>query len=176
KFALRINPYNLQQTIAEVEKKYHALIPDNPFQYAFREDINHSAYNKENRWKNIITYSACLAIFISCIGLFGISILVTKKREKEIAIRKVLGASTIKLLLLLSGDFIKFVLISFLIASPLGLFAIKKWLQDFAYRADISWQIFLGTGALVIFISLLTTISHSVKASLANPVISLKQE
>ncbi|MBS1598808.1 MAG: ABC transporter permease [Bacteroidetes bacterium] len=176
KYVLRLNPYNVQQTLTRIEKKYQSLIPSHPMEYAFKDDINRLAYEKENRWKSIITFSAGLAIFISCIGLFGVSLLITKRRAKEIAIRKVLGASTTSILSLICKDFIRLVLVGFLIAVPLSFSAIQKWLENFAYRADISWQVFVGAGAAIIIIAIATIIFHSTKASLANPAISLKQE
>ena len=176
KFVVRIHPRSVPQTLAMIEKKYQVLIPDHPFQYAFTDELNRAAYNKEDRWKHIISFAAGLAIFVSCIGLLAVSMLVTKKRTKEIAIRKVLGASSAGLIVLICTDFIKLVLTGFIIAAPLGFIIIKKWLEDFAYRTEISWTIFLGAGIVTVAIAMATTIFHAVKASLANPVFSLKQE
>jgi putative ABC transport system permease protein len=119
---------------------------------------------------------ATIAIVLACIGLFGLSSYTVKQRVKEIGIRKVLGASTVNIVALLSGNFIRLVLIAILLSSPLAYFLMRNWLQDFAYRIDIEWWVFALVGLLAIAIALLTTSLQSIKAAVMNPVESLKSE
>src|SRR3954453_11553424 len=123
-----------------------------------------------------VLFGAILTIFISCIGLFGLSVLSAEKRTKEIGIRKVLGASVKSIVTSLSTDFIKLVLFALIIATPLAYLAANKWLQNFPYRITISWRLFALAGVLVILIALITISFHSIKAALANPVKSLRTE
>jgi putative ABC transport system permease protein len=121
-------------------------------------------------------FGAMLTIFISCIGLFGLSVLSAEKRTKEIGIRKVLGASVQHIVTTLSTDFIKLVVIALVIASPLAYMAANKWLQNFPYRIAISWWLFASAGILVMLIALFTISFQSIKAAIANPVKSLRME
>jgi putative ABC transport system permease protein len=127
-------------------------------------------------FNEIFTYMTAISIFISCLGLFGFSISVTGQRSKEIGIRKVLGASLMEILRLISGDFIKLVLIASVISFPLSWWAMHAWLQDFAYRVAISWWVFLLSGLLSVVIAVITISFQVVKAAVANPVITLKAE
>jgi putative ABC transport system permease protein len=174
RFTVRIDPQNIPATIHAMEKTWRLLIPDHPFEYYFKQESNRRAYEKEGRWKSIISLGALLTIFISCIGLFGLAMLSTERRYKEISIRKVLGASTGQVLRLISLDFVKLVFIAFLIAVPASWYAIDRWLQNFAYRIGISWWIFGFAGILALGIALFTVSFHAIKASLANPVHSLR--
>ena len=176
RFVIRIDPKNIPATIRAIEKTYHTILPDHPFQYDFKEESNRKNYEKESRWKKIITLSALLTIFISCIGLFGLAKLSAEKRSKEIGIRKVLGASAARIVRLMSGDFLKLVLIACLIALPAGWYAGNRWLQNFAYRIDLSWWLFALAGLLVFLIAFFTVSFHAVKASAANPTLSLRSE
>jgi putative ABC transport system permease protein len=117
-----------------------------------------------------------MAIFIACLGLFGLAAFIAEKRTKEIGVRKVLGASVPSIVTLLSKDFLKLVLIAILIASPLAWYAMNRWLADFAYKIDIEWWVFAGAGLLAVGIALLTVSFQSVKAALMNPVNSLRSE
>ena len=171
---LRIKGNNIPATIQNLEKAYHNLLPEHPFQYSFRENLLQRNYENELRWKRIISFSAIVTIFISCFGLFGLAMLTTERRFKEIGIRKVLGASTYELARSISLDFMKLVMIAFLFAIPLGWYFVHKWLQNFAYRIDVSWQIFAAAGAIAVVIALATVSFHSIRAALANPVRSLK--
>ena len=119
---------------------------------------------------------ATLAIFISCLGLFGLSAYVAESRVKEIGVRKVLGASVVNIAKLLSFDFVKLVIVSIIIATPVAWYAMNKWLQDYTYRINIGWGIFAAAGLLAIMIALLTVSFQSVKAAIANPVTSLRTE
>ena len=133
-------------------------------------------YRNEQRVGKIALSFSFLTILIACLGLFGLATFVAEQRTKEIGIRKVLGASVKGIVQLLSKDFIKLVLIAFVIATPVAWYAMNKWLQDFAYRINISWWMFAVAGLLVIFITLLTISFQSIKAAIANPVKSLRTE
>ena len=140
------------------------------------DDINAKNYETEAKWKQIISIASGLFIFISCIGLFGLVILSIRERTKEIGIRKVLGAAVSSIVVLISKEFIALILISFLIAAPAGYYAVYKWLQDFAYRINISWWMFALSGVLVVMVAALTMTAQAIKAAVANPVESLRSE
>ena len=176
RFIIRINSTNIPATISALEKAYHKLFPENPFQYSFRDDSLKKNYESESKWKQIISFAALVTIFISCIGLFGLAMLTTERRFKEIGIRKLLGASTFQLVQLISVDFVKLVFIAFFIAVPIGWLIVNKWLQNFAYRIAISWWIFAIAGMIALLIALATVSFHAIKASLANPIRSLKNQ
>lgn len=152
------------------------FFPMDPFSYVFKDDQNRKQYEQEAKWKQILLFGAILTIFISCIGLFGLSVLATEKRVKEIGIRKVLGASVKSIVSILSADFLKLVAISLVIAIPLAWIAGNKWLENYPYRISIGWSIFLLAAMLVILIALLTVSFQALKAALASPVKALKTE
>ena len=147
-----------------------------PYAYVFKNDENRKQYADVEKWKQIILFSAILTIFISCIGLFGLSVLSAEKRTKEIGIRKVLGASVQQIVKALSTDFIKLVAIALIIATPLVYIAANKWLQNYPYRIEMSWWLFASAGILVMLIALFTVSFQSIKAAVANPVKSLRTE
>ena len=148
----------------------------NPYSYVFKNDENRKQYADVEKWKQIILLSAILTIFISCIGLFGLSVLSAEKRTKEIGIRKVLGASVQQIVTTLSTDFIKLVAIALIIATPLVYIAAYRWLQNYPYRVGMSWWLFASVGILVMLIALFTISFQSIKAAVANPVKSLRTE
>jgi putative ABC transport system permease protein len=123
-----------------------------------------------------VGYFTIIAILISCLGLFGLAAFSAEQRIKEIGVRKVLGASVGNIISLLSKDFLKLVGIAILIASPLAWFAMNKWLQDFAYRTTIGWEVFAATTAIALFIAVLTVSFQAIRAAVANPVKSLRTE
>lgn len=176
RFIIRISPANIPATITSLENAYHKLFPDNPFQYSFRDDSLKKSYAAESKWKQIISFAASITIFISCIGLFGLAMLTTERRFKEIGVRKLLGASTSQLVQLISADFVKLVFIAFFIAIPIGWFIVNKWLQNFAYRIAMSWWVFAIAGLIALLIASATVSFHAIKASLANPVRPLKNQ
>jgi putative ABC transport system permease protein len=176
KFYARISSTNVPKTIKAIEKSYRSLVPNHPFQYEFKEDLNFKYYEAENKWKQIISASAILTVFISCIGLFGLTMLAIKKRTKEIGVRKVLGANSIQISTLLSRNFLALVLISFLIAIPAAWYTMDKWSENFAYRIKISWWFFAIAGILTLAIALITVSLQAFKSALANPVKSLRSE
>jgi putative ABC transport system permease protein len=133
-------------------------------------------YRSEDKLKSLLGIFTTMAIFVGCLGLFGLAAYSAERRRKEVGIRKVLGASTQGVVLLLSKDFVKLVVISLLIASPVAWYFMNKWLRDFAYRIHISWWIFIVAAALTILIALLTVSFQAIKAAVANPVKSLRSE
>ncbi|WEK34849.1 MAG: ABC transporter permease [Candidatus Pseudobacter hemicellulosilyticus] len=163
-------------TIATIEKKWKEFFPNRPFSYSFLNDIFDQQYRSEQRFGKLFLNFAILAIFISCLGLLGLASYSTMQRTKEIGIRKVMGASVSNILHLLSSDFLKLVSIAFVIAAPLAGFFMYRWLQDFAYRSQLSWWIF-GLAAILALLITVTTISFlAIRAALANPVKSLRAE
>ena len=148
----------------------------NPFTYVFKNDRNRKQYADVEKWSQIILFGAILTIFISCIGLFGLSVLSAEKRTKEIGIRKVLGASVQQIVTMLSTDFIKLVAMALIIATPLVYIAANKWLLNYPYRIEMSWWLFASAGVFVVLIALFTVSFQSIKAAVANPVKSLRTE
>ncbi|MBC8111674.1 MAG: FtsX-like permease family protein [Verrucomicrobia bacterium] len=173
---LKTKPGQVQTAIRKTEILYKKYESEATFQYGFVADDLEKLYQREQLTARIILYFSMLAIFIACLGLFGLATFASEQRTKEIGIRKVLGASVSQVVTLLSKDFLKLVLIAFVIAVPVAWYAMNKWLQDFAYRIDISWWIFALAGILAMLISLLTVSFQAIKAALANPVKSLRTE
>jgi len=173
---VKIKPHTETASLKYIEQTFKKLFPINPYTYTFKDQENYKNYEAEAKWKQIMLFSAILTIFISCIGLFGLSVLSAEKRTKEIGIRKVLGASATKVATMLSKDFIKLVIVALLIAIPLAWLAADKWLQNYPYRISLNWQMFAIAGALVIFIALATVSFQAIKAAIANPVKSLRTE
>jgi len=147
-----------------------------PFNYTFLDEAFDQMYRTEQRVGNIFITFAILAIFIACLGLFGLSAFMAEQRTKEIGIRKVLGASVGNIVTMLSKDFLKLVLIAAVIAFPLAWWGMRTWLQDFAYRTEISWWIFALAGAVAVLIALATVSFQAVRAAVSNPVESLRSE
>ena len=164
---------NLISSITSVWKKF---APAQPLRYNFLDEKFAGMYADIQRMGQISTSFSVLAIIIACLGLFALSAFMAEQRSKEIGVRKVLGASVGNLASLLSKDFLKLVIISMIIASPIAWWAMNKWLQDFAYRTEISWWIFLFAGGAAVLIALLTVSFQAVKAAMANPVESLRTE
>jgi len=175
-YYIRIKPNTAASSLKWIQKTYQQFYPMNPYSYVFKNDENRKQYADVEKWKQIILFGAILTIFISCIGLFGLSVLSAEKRTKEISIRKVLGASVQQILTTLSTDFIKLVAIALIIATPLVYLAANKWLQNYPYRIEISWRLFASAGILVMLIALFTVSFQSIKAAVANPVKSLRTE
>ena len=177
-FIFRIKSANIPQLIAQVESRYHSFdqMSSQPFIYSFLDEDFSNLYKGEERTGSVFITFAALAIFIACLGLFGLAAYSAEQRTKEIGIRKVLGSSVNGIIALLSKDFIKLVGVSIIIATPLAWWAMSKWLQNFAYRIDISWWIFFIAGVLALSIALITISFQAIKAAIANPVKSLRTE
>ena len=176
KAMVRIKPGAERETLAGIKDIYNKYNPGYNFTYTFMNQTIEAQYLSEQRILSLARYFAYMAIFISCLGLFGLAAFNTEMRIKEIGIRKVLGSSSFGILKLLSSDFIKLVLISILIASPIAWYLMKDWLLQFAYRIDIGWAVFVVAGVLTTLIALATISFQAIKAANANPVKSLRTE
>ncbi|HVX50144.1 MAG TPA: ABC transporter permease, partial [Chitinophagaceae bacterium] len=173
---IKIKPGTATASLQYIAKTFKSLFPLSPFVYTFKQEQNEQSYAAEARWKQIILLSAILTIFISCIGLFGLSVLSAEKRIKEIGVRKVLGASVSSIVTILSADFLKLIFIALALSIPFAWMATSRWLQNYPYRITLGWWLFASGGLLVIFIALITISFQSIKAALANPVKSLRTE
>ncbi len=173
---VRAQPGNTEATINALGKISHELNPAYPFNYSFLDNDLNNLYKGEQKMGNIFNLFAILAIFISCLGLYGLSAFMAEQRTKEIGVRKVLGASVFNIVYLLSGKFTRLIVIAMVIAIPVSWWAINSWLKEFAYRINISWIIFLVACGTALLIAFLTVSYESVKAAIANPVESLRSE
>ena len=167
---------DMKQILTSIENVWHQLNPNEPFEYSFLDENFQKNYDSETRLSAIVKYFTSIAILISCLGLFGLAAFSAEQRIKEIGVRKVLGANVFSIVALLSKDFLKLVGIAIIIASPLAWYVMNKWLQDFAYRTNISWVVFLITAATALFIALFTISFQAIRAATANPVKSLRTE
>jgi putative ABC transport system permease protein len=167
---------DISATLRSVEAAWHKLNPNEPFEYTFLDEDFAKNYAAEERLSAIVGYFTIIAIFISCLGLFGLATFSAEQRIKEIGVRKVLGASVTSIVTLLSTDFLKLVIIAIMIASPIAWWAMNKWLQDFAYRTNIGWWIFIIAGLGALIIALITISFQAIRAAVSNPVKSLRTE
>jgi putative ABC transport system permease protein len=174
--AISIDAKNSQGIVQQIEGKWKAMAPGQPFSFSFMDDDFNRLYNSEQRTGKIFISFAALAIFIACLGLFGLVTYAAEQRTREIGIRKVLGASVGSIVGMLSRDFLKLVIISAVIAFPFAGWAMSKWLQDFAYRVNMGWWIFLAAGTVALLIAFVTICFQAIKAALMNPVKSLRTE
>ncbi len=174
--AVKLAGSDMQSTLAAIDKQYQLTFPDQLFTYQFVDDQIAAQYKKENFQQKFIWIAALIAIAISTLGLLGLIALTTVHKTKEIGIRKVLGASVSQIVIFLSSGFLKIVVLSFFIASPIAWWLMNKWLQEFAYQISISWWIFALAGSIAILVALITVSFQAAKAALANPVKSLHSE
>jgi putative ABC transport system permease protein len=174
--SVKMNTGNAEGSVRSIEKIWKSYLPEIPFEFTFMDDNFNKLYLSEQRQSKLFTIFSCIAIFIACLGLLGLSSFAITQRVKEIGIRKVLGAGTGTIVVLLSRDFLKLVMVAALIAFPIAWFAMYKWLSDFAYRIPISWWIFVVAGIVAAAIALLTVSIQAIKAATANPVKSLRTE
>ena len=174
--SFRLNTADIPSALAAIEKTWNQIAPGRPFEYSFLSDDFEAMYRAEQRIEQLFTAFSTVAILIACLGLFGLSAFAAEQRTKEIGVRKVLGASVPSIVALLSKDFLKPVLIAIVIASPIAWYAVSTWLDDFAYKIDLSWWIFALAGILAVGIALLTVSFQSIKAALMNPVKTLRSE
>lgn len=174
--AFKVATTDIKSLVRTVEDKWKTMAPGYPFSYQFLDDAFDNMYRQEQRIGKIAIVFAVLAIFIACLGLFGLATYMAEQRTKEIGVRKVLGASVKNITTMLSKDFVKLVLIAALIAFPLAWWAMNLWLQDFAYRINISWWIYVVAAVIAFLIALVTVSFQAIRAAVANPVDSLKDE
>ena len=173
---VRVESSNIQETLAQMENKYKEFNPTYPFAYEFMDEQYAALYRSEQRIGDLAKYFAIFAVIISCLGLFGLSAFTAEQRAKEIGVRKVLGASVQNLVVHLTKDFTKLVIISIGIAIPVSWWMMDQWLSDFAFNPGLNWWVFAAAGLLAVLIAWLTVSWQSVKAALVNPVQSLKSE
>ena len=173
---VRISPHRVPDTLAFLENKWKEIYPEYPFEYRFLDDTIANQYRSEQAIGKIVTVFTILALFISCLGIFGLSSYTAEQRTKEIGIRKVLGATVSSIIKHISKEFVLLVIISNVIIWPLAYFALSRWLQTFAYRITIGWWPFVLTGIAVLVVSLLTVSWQIIRAATANPVDSLRYE
>jgi putative ABC transport system permease protein len=174
--ALRIRAKNIPSLVNQIEKKWNSMTTGQPFNYTFMDNDFNNIYNNEQRTGKLFVSFAVFAIFIACLGLFGLVTYAAEQRNKEIGIRKVLGANIAGIMTMISKDFVKLVLIATIIAFPIAWWVMDKWLESFAFRTSISWWIFLIAGILTIVIALATVSLQALRAATANPVKSLRSE
>ncbi len=165
-----------KSTLAGIQQAFRKMYPEEAFNFRFVDETIANFYQAEQHTARLLKWSTGITVFISCLGLLGLAIYTTNTRRKEIGIRKVLGASVGRITLLLSKDFVKLVGLAILIASPIAGWVMHNWLLDYAYKVNLSAWIFIGTGAVAIFLALLTVSLQSIKAAVANPVESLRTE
>jgi putative ABC transport system permease protein len=174
---VRINPkLPVHDALSKIEPIFKKYNPGSPFEYKFNDDEYAKKFADEQRVGSLATVFAVLAIFISCLGIFGMASFITEQRIKEIGVRKVLGATVFNLWQLLSKDFVLLVAIALLIATPAAYYLMNNWLQNYQYRTEISWWIFAVTALGAMIITLATVSYQSITAALMNPVKSLKAE
>ncbi len=173
---IKLKPTNIPDALSYIEKTYKTMFPGRPYLYAFKAEQNEMQYESEARWKQMISFSTLLTIFISCIGLFGLATLAAEKRTKEIGIRKVMGASVRSIVSMLSTNFLQLVLISCFIAFPIVWLAANKFLQNYAYRIEIGWWMFASAITITFLIAFITISYQSIKVAISNPIKSLRTE
>lgn len=174
--SIRLTQHNWPATLAKISEEWASLYPEIPFDYQFYDEHIQQMHGQDHRLARIVNYSAVVTILIGCLGLFGLATLVSLQRMKEIGIRKVLGASVGEIVRMLSSDFVKLVLVSVVVASPIGWWVMNRWLENFAYRIDIQWWVFALAGVAAVVIALLTVSWQAFRAAVVNPVDSLRDE
>lgn len=172
--AVKLSSANLPETIQNVEAKWNELMPNRPFNYFFMDEYFDRQYRSQEQFKALFMNFAFLTIFISCLGLIGLSSYATVQRKKEVGVRKVLGGSTTSIVFLFYKDFVSLVVIAFIVATPIAYFAAQTWLKGFAYRTEIPVWVFLFVAAIALGIAILTTSFQSIRAALENPIKVLK--
>jgi len=174
--SVKISSENIPTTIETLKKVCNKYAPENPFEYSFLDDTFADQYRNEMQIGSIVRYFTVMAIFIACLGLFGLSSFTAEQRTREIGVRKVLGASVANIILKFSLEFVKWVLLANIVAWPIAWYAMSKWLHGYAYRTQISWTVFVYSAIIGLGVVILTVSYQAIKAALANPVKSLRHE
>jgi putative ABC transport system permease protein len=174
--SVKMSGQDIPKTIAFIENKFTGLFPEAVFDYRFLDEDFNRMYSGEREFGKVILYLTLLAIFIACLGLFGLASFATKQRTKEIGIRKVIGATIVHIMWLLNSEFLKLTVLGCILAWPVAYFVMGEWLKNFPYRVSIQWWVFLLSSLAACLVALLTISYQSIKASTANPVDSLRYE
>ncbi len=174
--AIRLNTNNLQETVAQIDKAWTDLAPNRPMEYRFLDERLQAVYQFESQLGRIVTYFTGLAIFIACLGLFGMSVFAAEQRTKEFAVRKVLGASTRNIILTFSSDFVKLLIIANVVAWPVAYYAVQRWLNTFSYKTEVGLGVFLLAGVAALLLALLTISYQSVSAAIKSPAETIGRE
>jgi putative ABC transport system permease protein len=167
---------DVSRAVASAQSVWIHFNGGNPFSYAFLDETFDNLYKSEQRTGTLLDIFAIIAIFISCLGLFGLATYTAQVRTREIGVRKVLGAGVGGIVTLLAKDFIRLILVAIIIATPISWYLMNKWLSDYAYRVNIGWSVFVISGLLAIVIAIVTISFQSMRAAIANPVKSLRTE
>ena len=173
---IRFHPENLTETLTSIEATWARFVPNTPLDFRFVDDAVEALYRAEQQFGRLFATFTLLAVLVACLGLFGLAAYVTEQRTKEIGIRKVLGASVGGIIVLLSKEFVRLIVVAFVIAAPVGYLLMQRWLDDFAYRVSISWSLFVVVGVVASAAALLTVAYQAVRAAVADPVKSLRYE
>lgn len=173
---LKVGSENIGKLMSSIEKKWNDYQPNVPFEYSFLDDDLNTAYISDQRQANLFGVFSFLTIFIACMGLLGLIAFIAQQKTKEIGIRKVLGASISEIVQMLARDFVMVIVIAMLMATPVAWYFMNKWLQDFAYKIEIPWWVFIVSGGMALVIALFTMGFQAVKAAVANPAQSLRTE
>jgi putative ABC transport system permease protein len=176
RLSIKVDKSKITEAIAHLENTWKRLVPNVPIQHSFVDEKIASQYGNEQKMQGLFYAFSGISLFIACLGLFGLSMFVVKRKVKEIGVRKVLGATVSGIVSLLSKDFISLVFIAFIIATPLSWYFMNEWLENFAYRINISGWVFVLAGLSAILIALITVSFQAIKAAIANPVKSLRTE
>ena len=176
KMLVRIDDRDVPGALAAVNAAWDDLSPVYPYEYSFLDSDLSSMYNSERNTAKLLVLFSGLAIFIACLGLFGLATFIAEQRTKEVGIRKTLGATVPSIVVLLTRDLTFWVIISNIIACPIAYYTMSHWLQDFAFRTNIDWTIFTLSAILTVVIAITTISIQAIKAAIANPVVSLRYE
>lgn len=174
--AVKVNGENIPETLRYLENKWNAFVPSHPFDYFFLDDELNKQYVAEDKLSKVAGVFSGLAIIVACLGLFALASFMTEQRKKEIAVRKVMGGSVMGIVMLLSKDFTRLIMLAFVIATPLAFVFTRNWLRSFAYQIEVNWIVFVMVGLATLLIAILTISYQSIKAASSNPVKSLKYE
>ena len=174
--SVKISGENIPATIQEVERIWNELVPGWPFKYSFLDEHFEELYRSDQQMESVVTIMAVLAILIACMGLFGLAAITTERKIKEIGIRKILGASLANIMINLSRSFAIMIIVAFIVFTPITYLLISSWLENFSYRINIQWWVFLLGGVLAFGIALLTISYHIIRSARANPVEALRYE
>jgi ABC-type antimicrobial peptide transport system permease subunit len=173
---IKLKPGNISDAIASLEDTWKRINPDFPFEYHFLDENYEALYKSEQRLSSILNYFTFIGIFVSCLGLIGLASYTAERRTKEIGIRKVLGASVMNIIRILSSEFLFLVIVSNIFAWPTAYYFLNLYLENFAYRININWNLFSIAGLLTLVIAMLTVCFQAVRAAVINPVDSLRNE